>query len=249
MRTSLPSFGLSLILLTACGTSEPPPVAETAVPVDTTSQVTEPVATEVAAILITEHKIGDVHMNHAHHEAKRQGKPTDTIDHSKPYETVKADDLNTALAAQELTPLPPAKVDHPIGMPSVVVTSVTEVDHAMLVSYEKKGVEVLQVTTDPDDPQHVEHGVFTHKNHTDEYDVTPGMKGHEARKLRKELKHMSHKGQVFLYEEDSNITYRMKVIDPNKNTYNDVEVNELEIEAIVWRNQHDKKDKKKSVKG
>jgi len=116
----------------------------------------------------------------------------------------------------------------------------------MLVSYEKKGVEVLQVTTDPDDPQHVEHVVFTHKNHKDEYDVTPGMKGHEARKLRKELKHMSHKGQVFLYEEDSNITYRMKVIDPNKNTYTDAEVNELEIEAIVWRNQH---DKKKSAKG
>lgn len=245
MVRALPAFLFLAGLMAACGTPETPstapaPATDTvaAAPPDTTP-------TEVAPILISEHKVGEVHMNRAHHEAVRAKKPTDGIDHTKPYETASHEDIKAALGVQEMSPREPQHIQAPLYHPIVVSGTVEETDHAMLVSYEKKGVEVLEVYTDPADPEHVEHVVFTHKNHVDEYNVRPGMKGHEARKLRKELKHMQHKGQVFLYEEDSNIVYRLKALDTDTGTLTQVQIDEMEIEAIVWRNQHHTKHEKK----
>ncbi len=234
----------TLCLIAACGTTEPSPeVTEDAT--TTAMDVIEPAPAEITvpSLLISEHSIADIPMNKAHHDAIRENRSIDDKANFVPYQTCTKDDMHAALATQELTPRAPQKVERTVGMPRTYVMGTSEVDHALLVSYEKNGTEVLQITTDPDDPQHIEHVVFMHKGHTDEYNVQPGMKGHEARKMRKELKHMTHKGQLFLYEEDSNITYRMRTVDPNKHTYTDSEINDLEIDAIVWQNKNERNHK------
>jgi hypothetical protein len=242
MNRTLPLVAATL--LAACGGDTAP---DTATPTadSTATTVVDTPAVEVVALVISEHAIDDIPMLRAHHEAQRKGNPVDTTAHTKAYETATATDLASALAADEILPVDTTPATAQVGMPLMVaVAPVGEVDNAVLVAYEKKGVEVLQVSVDPADPEQVMHVVFMAKDHVDEYDVRPGMKGAEARKLRRELKHMVHKGQVFLYEEDSNITYRMAVTDGTKVAYTDAEVDELNVEAIVWRNKHQRKTKK-----
>jgi hypothetical protein len=242
MNRLLP-FAAAAMLLASCGGSTAP--EQTSQPADTTaSAVVDTPAVEVVAMVITEHTIGDVPMARVIHEARRKAAPADTTVHTRPYETATATDLSTAFATDEIIPADTIPAAAPVGMPLVGVAEVTAVNNAVLVAYEKKGVEVLQVSVDAADPEQVMHVVFMSKDHVDEYDVRPGMKGAEARKLRRELKHMVHKGQVFLYEEDSNITYRMAVTDGSKLAYTEAEVNELNVEAIVWRNKHQRKAKK-----
>ena len=243
MDRSLTHLTLAL-LLGACGTEVPTETSTSGA--DTTSHFApETALVEAVALMITEHAIDEVPMLRAHHEAKRAGVAMDTTAHTKPYETATAADLASAFAYYAIVPADTVTATSPAGMPLLVgVAPVAEVENALLVAYEKKGVEVLQVSVDAADPEQVMHVVFMSKDHVDEYDVRPGIKGAEARKLRRELKHMVHKGQVFLYAEDSNITYRMAVTDGNKVAYTDAEVDELGVEAIVWRNKHHRKAKK-----
>ncbi len=91
----------------------------------------------------------------------------------------------------------------------------------------------------------VAHIVFTGKHHVDKYNVSAGLTGHEARKLRRELKHMAHQGQVFLYVDESNIMYLMD----SKNLATGEEVTEADVDsmiisAVIWKdakhhNEHD----------
>jgi hypothetical protein len=55
---------------------------------------------------------------------------------------------------------------------------------------------------------------------------------------------MVHKGRVFLYDESSNITYRMAVSDGAKEVYSEQEVDTMEVEAIVWSNKHQRRARK-----
>jgi hypothetical protein len=180
-------------------------------------------------------------MNNAMHELGRLGGDLSTVDHEKPYETVAKDDLMAKLAEEEVTPMEPREESIPIGPHWVVSEEVEMEEVRTVVAFEKNGVEVMQVSYDPMDPEQVEHVVFIHKDHVDEYDVHPGMKGKEARMLRKELKHMEHKGQVFLVDEQSNITYRMRATELNTGEEISIDaVDEMEVEAIVWSNKHHK---------
>lgn len=236
----------SIAVLTACGGGAPD-AGNTADTPDTTAAVVDtPLAEpEVLAIVISEHAINDVSMVRAHHEARRKGATVDTTAHTKPYETATAADLATAFSAAEVVPADTMPAEAPAGPPVMVtISDVKVVDKAVLVTYEKKGVEMLQVSVDESDPDQVMHVVFTNKNHVDEYDVRPGMKGAEARKLRRELKHMVHKGRVFLYDESSNITYRMSVSDGTKEVYSEQDLDTMEVEAIVWTNKHQRKARK-----
>lgn len=82
----------------------------------------------------------------------------------------------------------------------------------------------------------IDHITFTGKHHVDEYNVSAGLTGHEARKLRRELKHMAHNGQVYLYEEQSNVLYLMD--SKNLTTGEEVtaaEVDTMTISAVIWK--------------
>jgi hypothetical protein len=242
---SLLSVIASVVVLSACGGGTE---AENTTPTaDTTAAVvdTMPAAIEVLAIVIGEHAINDVSMVRAHHEARRKGAAVDTTAHTKPYETATSADLAEAFAAAEVVPADTMPAEAPAGLPvSVSISGVNVVDKAMLVAYEKKGVELMQVTVDESDPEQVMHVVFMSKDHVDVYDVRPGMKGADARRMRRELKHMVHKGRVFLYDESSNITYRMAVSDGAKEVYSEQEVDTMEVEAIVWSNKHQRRARK-----
>ena len=119
-----------------------------------------------------------------------------------------------------------------------------------VVSYGKKNqwTGSVQVVSDLETGE-VDHIIFTDKNHEDYYNVKNGMTAKEAKKLRKELKHMQHKGQVFLYEDDSNIMYLVDAKYSNGEEIVDAEIDETVITAIVWKDKnhkkHPKKDKKK----
>lgn len=231
-------------LLVACGGDTTPDTSTTATD-STVVATTDTAQAAVVALVITEHAIDDVSLVRAHHQAQRAGSPVDTTAHTRPYETALASDLAAVLVLDSILPTDTLPATTPVGPPLMVaVAPIAEVDNTLLVAYEKKGVEVLQVSVDAADPEQVLHVVFMSKDHMDEYDVRPGMKGAEARKLRRELKHMVHKGQVFLYAEDSNITYRMAVTDGTKVAYTDAEVDELGVEAIVWRNKHARRTRK-----
>lgn len=117
-----------------------------------------------------------------------------------------------------------------------------------LVSYGKKGdaQATLQVVTDPDG--NIESIAFTDKKHNDVYDVNTGMTAKEVKKLRKEMKHMVKKGQVFLYNDESNVMYLMSTqnnLTGEEITDEDIET--MEISSIVWKDKNHK-DRKKDKK-
>lgn len=118
-----------------------------------------------------------------------------------------------------------------------------------VVSYGKKDkwTGSIQVVSDIETGD-VDHIIFTDKKHEDYYDVSNGMTVKEARKLRRELKHMIHKGQLFLYEDDSNIMY---LVDKKYNDGEEVleaELDESVITAIVWKDKNHKKHPKNQNK-
>ncbi|MEK6479178.1 hypothetical protein WJR50_16650 [Catalinimonas sp. 4WD22] len=107
-----------------------------------------------------------------------------------------------------------------------------------VTSYSKKGKakgDTLQVISSGDGE--IEQIIFTHKKHKDTYDVRAGMSGKEVKKLRKELKHMVKHGQVFLYDEASNIMYLMDVQDAMGNEVTYAEIDTMEVQAIIWKDK------------
>jgi len=110
-----------------------------------------------------------------------------------------------------------------------------------LVSYNKKGKykDSLQVISEADGT--IDQIIFTHKKHKDVYDVQAGMSAKEVKKLRKELKHMVKKGQVFLYSDTSNIMYLLDVQNAEGDEIMEADIETMTVEAIIWK---DKKDKK-----
>ncbi len=112
-----------------------------------------------------------------------------------------------------------------------------------VVAYNKKGVakEAFQVVSASNGD--VEHIIFTNKKHIDIYNVQAGMTGKEVKKLRKELKHMVKNGQVFLYDDQSNIMYLMGGKDKKAGDVADAEIDDMEVTAIIWKDKkhHTKK--------
>lgn len=118
-----------------------------------------------------------------------------------------------------------------------------------VVSYGKKDqwTGTVQVVSDLETGE-VDHIIFTDKKHEDYYDVKNGMTTKEAKRLRKELKHMKHKGQVFLYEDDSNIMYLVDAKYSDGQEIVEADLDESVITAIVWKDKHHKKHPKKEHK-
>lgn len=114
-----------------------------------------------------------------------------------------------------------------------------------VVAYNKKGEETaaVQVVSDAATGE-VKQITFMDKKHTDVYDVEAGMSGKEVKKLRRELKHMEKKGQVFLYDDQSNIMYLMDAENMVGDEITAADIETMEVTAIVWKDKkHHKKDK------
>ena len=115
-----------------------------------------------------------------------------------------------------------------------------------VVSYSGKGKvkDTLQVVADQNGE--VQHIVFTHKHHKDEYDVENGMTAKEVKTLRKDMKHMVKHGKVFLYTEDSNIMYVLEASNASgdevvethiDHVENEEDIDDMTVQAIVWKDK------------
>jgi hypothetical protein len=115
-----------------------------------------------------------------------------------------------------------------------------------LVSYAKKDKNdaVIQVISNLQTGE-IEQIIFVDAKHQDVYDVQAGLTGKEVKRLRKEVKHMVKKGQVFLYDDQSNIMYLMDAQNMAGDEVTVAEVETMEVKAIVWKDKkHHKKNKK-----
>ena len=112
-----------------------------------------------------------------------------------------------------------------------------------LVSYAKKDKNdaAIQVVSNLQTGE-IEQITFVDKKHRDVYDVQAGLTGKEVKKLRKEMKHMVKKGQVFLYDDQSNIMYLMDAQNMVGDEIITADVETMEVQSIIWK---DKKHHKK----
>lgn len=116
-----------------------------------------------------------------------------------------------------------------------------------VIAYNKKGEEnsAIQVVSNSQTGE-IEQIIFEDKKHQDIYDVEAGMTGKEVKKLRRELKHMVKKGQVFLYDDQSNIMYLMDAQNMVGDEITAADIESMEVSAIVWKDKkHHKKKKDK----
>jgi len=114
-----------------------------------------------------------------------------------------------------------------------------------VIAYNKKGEEnsALQVVSNSQTGE-IEQIIFADKKHMDVYDVEAGMTGKDVKKLRRELKHMVKKGQVFLYNDESNVMYLMDAQNMLGDEITAADVESMEVSAIVWKDKkHHKKEK------
>ncbi len=114
-----------------------------------------------------------------------------------------------------------------------------------VVSYAKKDKNdaAIQVVTNLQTGE-IEQITFVDKKHQDIYDVQAGMSGKEVRKLRREMKHMIKKGQVFLYDDQSNIMYLMDAQNMVGDEITVADVENMEVQSIIWKDKkHHKKNK------
>jgi hypothetical protein len=153
------------------------------------------------------------------------------------YEIAKMEAFEEALLEAEYEVLASTVIETDIIIPLDETETV--------ISYNKKGEEnaAFQVVSDGATGE-VKQITFIDKKHQDVYDVSAGMSGKEVKRLRKELKHMVKKGQVFLYDDQSNIMYLMDVQNMVGDEITVVEVESMDVQAIVWKDKkHHKKDK------
>lgn len=154
---------------------------------------------------------------------------------SEEYDVLTLDAVNTDLVQQEYE-----------------ATEIVDVNEAIIpldetqtvVAYNKKGEAnaAFQVVTSGPDNE-IDQIVFTDKKHTDVYDVSAGMTGKEVKQVRREMKHMVKNGQVFLYNDESNIMYLMDASDKAGDEITAEDVESMEVQAVIWKDKkHHKKD-------
>ncbi len=180
--------------------------------------------------------------SHSEGEFRQEEKPVSKEEPigkvDEPYEIVTLEELQIDLL----------ELDYEPPQPIAVAEAIIPLDDTeSVVSFNQKGKEkgALQVSHDPVSGE-VTQVVFSDKKHTDVYDVSHGLSGKEVKKLRKQIKHMVKKGQVFLYEEDSNIMYLMNVQDVQGDEITAVDVENMSVQAIVWKDKkhHSRAQKK-----
>ncbi|PZX56744.1 hypothetical protein [Algoriphagus chordae] len=117
-----------------------------------------------------------------------------------------------------------------------------------VMAYNKKGKAEGSIQVVSNGEGEIDHILFQDKNHKDSYDVQAGMSAKEVKKLRKEMKHMVHKGQVFYYTDDSNIMYLLDTEVPDSGEVIEAEVEESVVSAVIWKDKKHKDHPNKSKK-
>lgn len=194
-------------------------------------QEVEPMAPEpmeeVELSVIHEHKIDEIPLTKVPVEPTAAAEDMD-------YEPPHHDDIYAVLVEYDYEPVEEVQVTE-----AVIPLDETQT----LIAYSKKDQQkaVLQVVTGPDGE--VQTVMFADKNHRDIYDVQAGMTAKEAKQLRKDLKHMKHKGHHYLYDDQSNIMYLLDVQDSQGNEITEAEIDQAEVSTIIWKHKkHHPKD-------
>lgn len=192
--------------------------------------------------IIDEHHINEVPVtNHPHAKPRKK---ESAIEPEKipdaPYVPVKAPELVSAVSLVH-------EIDNPIVEVSEVIIPLEETQ--TVSSFNKKGKDTgaVQVVSNTATDE-IDHIIFQDKNHKDYYDVSAGMSGKEVRKLRRELKHMAHRGQVFFYSDDSNIMYLTDIKYADGEEIVEADLDETFVTAVVWKDKNHKNHPKHSKK-
>lgn len=208
---------------------------------------------EPQKVVISEHQLNDIAMtskakSNSGGEAQEEASddPTEARERTTLDRQAEADDKYEVTTHEELkTSL--SEADY-VAMNEITLTqSVIPLgDSHTIVSYNSNGKvkDTLHVVTNA--AGEIDHIVFTHKHHKDEYDVENGMTGKEVKELRKDVKHMVKNGKVFLYEDNSNIMYVLEaknaqgdevVIKEKDQMAYEGNVDEMVVKAIVWKDK------------
>ena len=162
--------------------------------------------------------------------------PLTTLDGEMEYEMLESEDIHEALSA-ECEPI----------TEELTVAAIPIGETETVVAYNKKGKNKGEIQVVSSANGDIEQIVFTKGKHKDVYDVETGLSGKEVRKLRREMKHMIKKGQVFMYTESSNVMYLMDdaIVSGDEVVAEEITIEDVEqmnVEAIIWK---DKKHHKK----
>lgn len=164
--------------------------------------------------------------------------PLTTLDGEMEYEMLESEDIHEALLAE----------CEPITEELTIVAIPIE-ETETVVAYNKKGKNKGEIQVVSSANGDIEQIVFTKGKHKDVYDVETGLSGKEVRKLRREMKHMVKKGQVFMYSESSNVMYLMDdaIKSGDEVLAEDITIEDVEqmnVEAIIWKDKKHHKKKK-----
>ena len=157
--------------------------------------------------------------------------PLITLDEEMEYEMLESEAIHETLLAE----------CEPIAEELTVVAIPLE-ETETVVAYNKKGKDVGEIQVVSSANGDIEQIVFTKGKHKDVYDVETGLSGKEVRKLRREMKHMVKKGQVFLYTESSNVMYLMDdaIVSGDEVLAEEITIEDVEqmnVEAIIWKDK------------
>ncbi len=236
-------FGGLLVISAACGNLKNDSTTEEAA----TDEVAVAVIEEVW--VIEEHQYNDIPLtskaeNKAPQESARKEEKEATAEEETVADAMLEQDYEIATQTSFEEDLIEQEYEE---LESTVV--VTEVvipleETQTLVSYAKKDKNdaVIQVISNLQTGE-IEQIIFVDAKHQDVYDVQAGLTGKEVKRLRKEVKHMVKKGQVFLYDDQSNIMYLMDAQNMVGDEVTVAEVETMEVQAIIWK---DKKHHKKN---
>ena len=122
------------------------------------------------------------------------------------------------------------------------IISATQLNDTLTIySVKKKDVEAFQIISDPNDPDAVQQVIISDKKGVDMYNVQNGMTVKEVKKIRGQMKHVVKHGKVILYTDDSNIEYTATLKDGQGDSVSESDIDDLQIDGIVWESKHKKK--------
>lgn len=249
--TLLSAFSVGILFTMAVSCNQPATMPDEENTKDTVVEI-EVEEEETPKVVVSEHAINDIPVTS---KAKKSGESKEML------ETVKKEDAKTALERQgeidneyEITTHEELHASlQESGYVHLDEITITETiiplgETETVVSYSGKGKvkDTLQVVTNAEGE--VQHIVFAHKHHKDEYDVAVGMSAKDVKHLRKDMKHMEKHGKVFLYSETSNVMYVLTATNESGDRYSEsnvadndkllaAEVDEMTVQAIVWKDK------------
>jgi len=219
---------LAIVMVTAC--SSPEPKAEE----EQTEEIVEEVISDEIEWIIVEDGFGVDGPQKVTLTAPKEEQPEDAA-------MIETEPITHDELAERIEPLD-------FMEPAMIEIEVTEMiipiyETETLTAYNSKGKEKgsIQVIHDLQTGEVVSVS-YTHKDHVDEYDVSPGMSAKDVKKVRKDMKHMMHRGEYFLYSDVSNIMYVLDVKDNMGDEYTEMELDQFEVDAIVWKDKKHHKD-------